>query len=333
MSYEEAIRLLGSSEAPRVTTLPDGSVDRYCHVSTGGGDRLPSRQGLAKEIENPERSTFHLTVEDEIPGGQCVNAAEQTHALGADTTCYGYLDHEVFDDLGFTVRSMGEPALVYAVNYPDSDVMFVDRTSEEGWTLDRLRDVVELERLHASDLVCWFNSVSFPALPDAFREIASLDLPETTVVLDPGDLVGRDQGELRDLVDALDHLSRGHQVIYSANRGEVRATGAALTGGAEGDVDLLREMHDTAGVDAVMHARDRAVADSGVHEVDTLDLDRVYRHTGAGDSFTGALAYAAGCGWPWPESLALANASAGYYVSTGENGGREEICSFLSEVE
>ncbi|MFB6254214.1 MAG: hypothetical protein ABEI06_06375, partial [Halobacteriaceae archaeon] len=163
-TYDRLQRYLTQRSSPTLTTLPDGSIDRYCTLSAGAMGPLETRETLGREIHDTNRSTFRMRVNATEPGGQAVNVAQQLDSLGCEVTCYGHLDAPIFDTLSFETISMGEPASVYAFNFTDGDVMFVEESGVTDWTLKDLQQVAELSSVFSVDAVCCSNWVSFPAM-------------------------------------------------------------------------------------------------------------------------------------------------------------------------
>lgn len=332
MPYDRLGRRLADRPAPTLATLPDGSVDRYCTMSAGAVGPLETRETLGREILDADWSAFRMDVESTEPGGQAVNVATQLHALGSGVTCYGHLDAPLFDALPFETVSMGDPADVYAFDFADGDVMFVEPSAVADWTLADLRRVAPLRDVFAVDAVCCGNWLSVPGMGPAFHRLADADLPRVPFVLDPGDIVGSGPDEIESLFRALAALQDTFDVVYNANRREVRAAAVALTDPPEGDHGRLDAIRGATGIEAaVMHARDEAaVATAGeLTTVASVPVDSPERHTGGGDRFTGGLGYGLASGWDWELALALGNACAAYYVETGDTGTAGDIVEFV----
>jgi sugar/nucleoside kinase (ribokinase family) len=330
--YDRLGRHLEERSSPTLATLPDGSVDRYCTLSAGAVGPLQTRETLGREIKDANRSTFRLQVDSTEPGGQAVNVAKQLHAFGSEVTCYGHLDDPIFDSLPFDTVSMGDPALVYAFNFTDGDVMFVEASSVADWTLADLRAVANLSDVFSVDAICCSNWVSFPEMGPAFQQLASEDLPRVPFVLDPGDIVGSEPADVDSLHQALATLQDTFDVIYNANREEIRATAATLPAPPEDDRDRLAAIRKATGIEAVvMHARTEAVVSTteGLTTVDNVRIDRPQRHTGGGDRFTGGLGYGLAREWDWELALACGNACAAHYVETGDTGTIDDIIEFI----
>lgn len=332
MPYDRLGRRLEEQPSPTLATLPDGSIDRFCTLSTGVGGPLRTRETLGRELQDANRSTFRMHVESTEPGGQAVNVAQQLHALGSEVTCYGHLDAPVFDTLPFDTVSMGDPARVYAFNFPDDDVMFVEGSAIADWTLRDLRDVATLSDAFAVDAICCSNWVSVPEMGRAFHQLASEDLPRVPFLVDPGDIVGSPPEEIESLRRALAALQDTFDVIYNANRGEIRATAATLPESLADDHDRVEAIRAATGIEAVvMHARTEAVAatSGGLTAVDNIRVARPERHTGGGDRFTGGLGYGLASDWDWELALACGNACAAHYVDTGDTGTIDDLIGFI----
>ena len=333
VSYDRLVHGLPENDSPTVTTLPDGSVDQYCTLSGSEAVSLDTRESFGREIRS-DRSSFQFHVDTVEPGGQAVNAARQLHALGDRVTCYGHLDAAVFESLPFETVSMGDPSIVYVFTFDDRDVMFVRNSAVADWTLADLRRIADLSAVFGGDAVCCSNWDSIPGLEQAFHRLGQKDLPRLPFVFDPGDIVDRDEIEIEALHDALAALQDTFDVVFNANRGEVRATADPLSESVEDDIDRLAAIREATGITAAaMHARDEAAAatSEGTRRVENYRIERPERHTGGGDRFTGGLAHALACGWDWEAALACGNACAAYYVETGDSAATDDLVRFVEE--
>jgi sugar/nucleoside kinase (ribokinase family) len=166
----------------------------------------------------------------------------------------------------------------------------------------------------------------------AFHRLASEDLPRVPLVFDPGDIVGSKPEGLESLHRAIAALQDTFDVVYNANREEIRATAAILSDPPDDDRDRLVAIRKATGIKAVvMHARTEAVAATtdGITTVANLRVDRPERHTGGGDRFTGGLGYGLSNEWDWELALACGNACAARYVETGDTGTIDDIIEFV----
>lgn len=323
MSYDRLYRRLADPPSPTMSTLPDGSVDHLVSIAAGGRGPVASRSALAEEIADPDRSSFRLRVDTTEPGGQAVNVATQVHALGGHVTCYGHLDDPVFDGLPFETVSQGEPATVYALNFDDGDVMLAENTEVEGWTVADLERVADLRAIVDTDAVCCSNWVTFRGLTALFERLGALEVPRVPFVVDPGDIVGADAATIERFHGGLAALQASLDAVYTANRGEIRASAEVVAGKADTDRERLEVIREATGVTAViLHAADKAAVatEDGFATVANVEVDSPTQYTGGGDRFTGGLGVALAAGWNWDVALACGNAAAVHFVETGETG-------------
>lgn len=334
MAYDRLAERLADPPSPTTSTLPDGSVDYYCTLSAGAVEELPTRQAFGREILDHRRSSFGMRVETTEPGGQAVNAAKQLHALGSEVTCYGHLDHPVLASVPFETVSMGEPADVYAFNFRDGDVMFAERSADGEWSPADLRAVADLRDVFGADAVVAANWVSYPGLGDLFAGLADADVPRRPLVFDPGDVVGADPDRLAALRRGLARAQDAVDVVFDANRQEVRAVAATLPDTPADDPGRLAAIREATGIHAaVLHAEDVALAATrdGLVRVENRQVAHPERHTGGGDHFAGGLAFALGAGWDVELGLACANACAVHYVETGRAAGPAALRRYLGD--
>lgn len=331
MSYDRLAARLCDAAAPSVTTLPDGSVDRFRSVRAGA-DTVDTRASFGRELLAGDRDAFALETRAVEPGGQAVNVAEQAHALGADVTLYGHLDDPVFEGLPFAARSMGRPADVDVLEFDDGAVMLADDSGDVAdWTLADLRAATPLDAALAVDGVCWTNWNSTPNATAAMRTVADRDLDGGALVCDPGGIVGAEPDSLGELCDALSVLAEDFEVHLSADCDEIRAFAAALALDADDDDERVTALREEVGATVVEHGPARAVAatEAGVVSVETVRAEDPARTTGGGDRFSAGLTYAAALGWDAELALACANACSSRYVHTGETGTAAELTAFV----
>ncbi|MEF8887167.1 MAG: carbohydrate kinase family protein [Haloarculaceae archaeon] len=332
MPYDHLARKLTDRETAALTTLPDGSLDHFCTVVEDGDRRIESREAFARAVLD-ERDSLRFRVDTVEPGGQAVNAAMQLHALGDSVTCYGHLEAPAFESLPFQTVSMGDPSDVYVFTFDDRDLMLARNTDLAEWTVADLEREADLSTVFAVDGICCSNWVSTPGLERAFHRLGRLDVPRVPFVFDPGDVTGHDAAEIKALHRAMATLQDTFDVVYNANRAEVEATAAPLSGTFDDDLGRLAAIREETGIAAaVMHARDEAAAATpdGRERVPNYRVQRPERHTGGGDRFTGGLAHALACGWDWDVALAMGNACAVAYVASGTSGDVDDLVEFLS---
>jgi sugar/nucleoside kinase (ribokinase family) len=338
--YQRLACRLADEPDPTVSTFPDGSVDRYCRLSAGALDPVERRTTFAREVESGGRKGFGFSPESVEPGGQCVNAAQQAHALGADATCYGHLDdpepgRDVFSDLSFETVSMGHPATVNVLDFDDSDLLLVEASPDlEEWSLADLRAAAPLPVVFGVDAVVCTNWVSTPGMAEALHELGDESLPRVPFVFDPGDVLGSDLAGHRELREAVRALGNTVDAVLSVNRTELHTLTAALPDPPAPPIDdedrvlAVRDAFDAAAV--VKHGKGEALAatEEGIVQVDNPVVD-ARRQIGGGDRFGGGLAVALGAGWDWPVALACGNACASHYVSTAETASATALREWL----
>lgn len=325
-------RLRGES-GPQITVLPDGSVDRRSAVVDTEGKRL-SRETVGAEIAG-DGKTFLTEWQGVEPGGQSVNAARQVDALGAETTLLGHLDHAIFDSLPFRTHSLGDPAEVHVYELADGVVMFAAETTDiDTWTFDRVRDTVgpELSSVFDVDAVLWTNWAAFPYGTDAIPDLAASLQADSTLVIDPGAVSTRPLADRRAFLDALAETSFPGDVVLSPNRREADL----LVEGIEDPTreQIASELLEAAAVEAVVvHDRPAATVVTPETRLDVPTVEDVEptRHAGAGDRFSGGVAYGRAAGWSWEETLTLGNACATHYLLHGRSGDREDLSVLLTE--
>jgi sugar/nucleoside kinase (ribokinase family) len=341
MAYQRLLdHLVEPSRGVRVVSLPDGSVDTLCRVYDGGRTRITSREAFGRRVAAGDLRSVRLEEYDRAPGGQSVNAARQAHALGGEVTLFGHLDDPLLQ-FPFETYSMGDPAAVTVLSFDRTDLLFSRESSAiRRWSFARLHEGAApfRARIERADAVCLANWVTFRDLTAAMRTLATYDI-DCPVTLDPGDLHGSDPDEVRELRDAMATLDRYCPVVLSASEGELRALRTALDIDATSSPARERALRETLGIaGVVLHEQAAAVAatdsrlGAGTSTVPNIESGAMTRRTGAGDRFTGGLAHGLGAGLDAPVAMALGNACATHFVSTGETGSRAGLVRFLRSV-
>lgn len=338
MDYAELAATL-RADPPRVevTAFPDGSVDAYYEVDGAEDERIDSRVAFGERLADGADS-FSVDRTATGPGGQAVNVARQTHALGDETHLFGHLDDPVFDGLDFDTESMGAPASVSVYAFDDGDLMLAEGSPDMSeWSLSTLRAAAgeAFEDRLTADAVCCVNWVSFDAMTDALDRVAAEGFDGGLFVFDPGDLTGARAESVARLCEVLGDLERSYDVVLSADGDEIAHVGRVLSvEDADGDPDLS-ETRKRMGISGVVrHGTSEATAatEEGQVEVANVEADGEKRQTGAGDRFTGGLAHGLAAGWGWADALGLGNLCASYRVEYGETGTRESLAEYADRV-
>ncbi|ELZ11315.1 PfkB domain-containing protein [Natrinema thermotolerans DSM 11552] len=316
--------ILEHDDPRHIVTLPDGSVDRWYALGGSGGDRFESADAFADRLAAGDR-TFSLEPTAVRPGGQAVNAARQVHALGDRPTLIGHLDHPVFPDFPFEMRSMGPPATVRVVDVGGEELQLAEPGPAEDWGLAELLAVVDWDRLVGADALCCTNWVSVRGLTAVFDRLAATPPADPLpIVVDPGPIETVDPAALEGLFDVLSRADRADDslaVVLSVNPTEFRAAARVVDVDAEPTADslaALRAALDLTGV--VSHGPDAAIGatrtETAVAEM--YDVGDPRRTTGAGDRFSAGLTCALARGRGLEPALSLGNACAAHFVETGD---------------
>lgn len=320
---------------PTITVLPDGSVDRRSAVVDVDGNLL-SRETVGAEIAS-DTKTFLTEWHGIEPGGQSVNAARQVHELGARTTLVGHLDHTIFDALSFRTYSMGDPAEVQLFELLDGVAMFAGESRDiETWTFDRFYDTVgpDAEDLCAADAVVWTNWAAFPHGTTAITRLID-DLPDDGIlIIDPGAVSTRPAEDLVAFLDTLRSTSYAGEIVLSPNHNEAELFIEALDTDVTERSSIATEMREYADIDAVaIHDRPAATVATrdALVEVPTVEDVAPTRHAGAGDRFSGGVAFGRAAEWSWDEALTLGNACAVHYLVHGRSGDRADLVSIAAD--
>jgi len=335
MAYEALRnRLEDGLDCRPIHALPDGSVDHYYAVETPTGERIDTQQAFAERLADTDVRSLNLVPQTVRAGGEAVNAAIQIDALEEPVSLYGHLEAPELGPFPFETVSMGEPATVHVLAFQRAELMLsVESGDINTWALSDLFETIEIEPDDwvADAVVLVQNWVGFPAMTDAIEQLATVDLGESTVVFDPGDVTEASAVSLRELCAALSTLGDEVRVVLTGNDAELDRFAAVLDADSEAGCReaRIRDAVDVAAV--VRHAEDVAVAAAeDVTTVENFEARAVSRRTGAGDRFDGGLAVGLAAGLDWEETLALGNACASYYVDHDATATRADLIEMLT---
>lgn len=336
MDYAELVEVLyDKSSNHKVTVFPDGSIDTYYEVFDTTNDRIDSRTVFGKQIADG-RDTFSADCITTKPGGQAVNIAQQTHALGNETWLFGHLDDPLFDSLDVKTVSMGVPASVFVYEFDDDDLMLADNSPDMSqWSLSDLQAAAADAfgaRLTA-DVVCCVNWISFDNMTDALHRLAAHNLNGNLFIFDPGNLTSAPAEAITRLCEVLSNLEQSYDVVLSADSDETNYIMNTLTTESTDEKPALCRLRERIGITGIVrHGRPEATAATpeGQIAVSTIEANGKNRQTGAGDCFSAGLAHGLAAGYNWKNTLGLGNLCASYHVEYGETGTREELAEYAN---
>lgn len=322
MPYQRIIDKLDQLEELTSTGFPDGSVDNYCRFQKGKGGYMKSKNEIVERLESDDSSSFCLRLERQEAGGKSFNMSMQCHKLGLETSHYGFLDHERFEDLGFETCSMGKPAQVTVAEFDNGSILLAHESNDlVEWSFESMKEFRgEVSDMISTDVVCCANWISLPHMNEELEKLVDIDFEAEVFNFDPGNLSNVQPDIVRDLFETLGKLAEDYEVLVHANTDEVEAT--AETYGIEGDIpEKVNRIQEETGITGyILHSKPYAIAgtEKGIFEVENIVTNHVETRTGAGDRFDAAVASARAAGWSWEEALALGNLCAVYYVENGE---------------
>lgn len=322
MPYQNIIEKLDELEELTAVGFPDGSVDNYCRFEKGKGRYMKGKDEVAERIETNDSSSFRLEREKQEAGGKSLNMSIQCNKLGLDTTHYGFLDHELLEDLDFETYSMGEPAQVTIGEFEHGSILLAHENKDlVNWSLKSMKQFSgDLAEMVSADVVCCANWISLHHMNKELKDLLEIDFKAKVFNFDPGNLTDVRPEVVSEMFETLGKLSEDYQVLVHANTDEVKATAEIY--GIEGSTEeKINKIQEETGVTAyVLHNKPRAVASTsqGLFEVQNLVTEHIETRTGAGDRFDAAVASARAAGWTWKEALALGNLCAVHYVENGE---------------
>jgi len=293
------------------------------------------------------------SLEERAPGGCALNLGDGVAALGLPVDAFiGVGDPElpVFRDLRGhfrSVQSLGMgPGRSFVLQFDDGKLILGNFEELRALTPDWLRP-----RLLASDFrsrcesaagLVFTSWASYPHLTDCWRmmqaEVINGLKHRPDLFFDLADPVGRSEEELSAMLACLGDWSAIGPVTLSVNENEAEQLAGVLSLGTDypdrsitGRAAALRE---GIGIERlVIHAVNRAASatSEGAFEAAGPYCAKPVKTVGAGDRFNAGCLTGILAGFSEPESLALGNATSGFFVRRGRSPNASELAAFLLE--
>lgn len=295
---------------------------------------------------NGQSGERELKLKSRRAGGNAPLTALAAGTLGIDAHCMGFIgaDMPQFKELNTRCRttSLGEPAECMALEFANCKWMFSDCESLKGFKAeDLLRADSEAfwGAVEESQLLALLNWAAMGQNADVVKLL--LDryqkddlLGKKTFFVDFSDISGLAQQTVERYIKAVNLLAQCAHVVVSVNLHEAQSlthSGGKDDEKEENMLDLIRNM--TGAGEIVLHAMDHALClEKGM----LYHCQGVYHPspaitTGGGDHFNGGYCAAILAGLPAEQRLALATATALFYVSHGYSGTLQQIVAWLDK--
>lgn len=305
-------------------------------------------------ISSKQKTSFSLEMEDITvrAGGNMpilANALSefdvQVNAIGT----MGYPEiHPVFKSLSEKCKlcSFAEPGESTAVEFRDGKIFLANfgKMHESGWKqIAKILGKRNLTRLFSqTDIICLLNWSEIDASTDIWRGllrdiISKQNVKERpSILVDLSDCSKRPAKEILEVLDIIGRLNKLTRVTFSMNRNEAGLILKVLRNKSSGDLkQQTRLIHESLPLTTIIiHSSQGSVAYDGaeIYSMSSFHNPRPVISTGAGDNFNAGLCIAQLMELDLPESLLLANAMAGYYVSNGRPGTLNDILRFLKNT-
>lgn len=365
MKHKSLIEVLEKSQAiladKKVTAGFDGFVDTIVKVIKEKKENKPpvyfkTTKQFGNYITDKQGSSFSLEVEEissRIGGNMPILANGLGH-LGIAVNCVGALgfpvSHPVFSGLSpnCKVYSFADPGLSTAYEFTDGKILLGQngQLNTAGWKF--IKEKIGVEKLISlyqnSDLLCFVNWSEIDASTDIWKGLLLDVLPNYTsrdkqqqAFFDLSDCSKRSDEVIREAMELLTAFSKYANVALGLNHNESRLIHESLfqKKPPKEFLKLGEKLFEKLGIDTlVLHSSKEAIGFNakGVVAVKSFFIRSPLISTGAGDNFNAGFCTAQLLELDLEQSLLLANAVAGNYVSSGKSGTVNDVIKFLQHA-
>lgn len=291
---------------------------------------------------------LELKIRMSKPGGNMVITSNALGYLGVKVDCIGTFG---FPDIIPAFRTISENCALYsvgdtiqaiAIEFDSSKVIMFDPGPYDDLTWGAIKSIIGLPLLKkmfsGKNMISFLNWSEILNSTAVWRGVAEEVLPFTDI--DPGsffftdfsDCSRRSKEEIIEAVDTLKILRKYYKVILSMNVNESELISAAVGVENRNDGTFLEMMQVRCNTDIiVVHRNHDAIAYDGAsfEKWPTYFSDEPKVLTGGGDNFNAGFCYSLLNGFELRESLIIANAVSGFYVSQGFSPLFNELVNFL----
>lgn len=348
-------KLKGFSERPVVTAGFDGYVDSivkivsqstqedsaYFSSMSGFADYLSSKAGKSCSLE--------MKVISEKLGGNMPIYANALSRLGVKVNCIGamgYPDiHPVFRDMdeGCEIYSVSNPGFCQALEFDDGKVMLAENNEiekmDDSVLESRLGQEKIIDLLDQADIISFLNWSELKGSLSIWRGMAQKILPackkRKELFVDLSDCSARTDEDIREMMDLLRQFESYVSLTLSLNVNEAEQLAKSLGISQEEKIeDLAAKIYEVMGGGIlIVHLPDGCFCLENDKQVSVPNvfISKPKILTGGGDNFNAGYTYGRLQGLDLKDSLRIANAVSGYYVSHGISPNQQQLAQWLAE--
>lgn len=291
---------------------------------------------------------LELKIRMSKPGGNMVITSNALGCLGVKVDCIGTFGYPDIIPAYRTISencalySVGDTIQAIAIEFDSSKVIMFDPGPYDDLTWGAIKSIIGLPLLKkmfsGKAMISFLNWSEILNSTTVWKGVAEEVLPYTENVpgsfffTDFSDCSRRSNEEIIEAVNTLKLFRKYFKVVLSMNVNESELISAALGVDDRTDEIFLKKMHDRCNADTVIiHRNHDAIAYDGsaLETWPTYFCKEPKVLTGGGDNFNAGFCYSLLNGFDLRESLIIANAVSGFYVSQGFSPLFHELVNFL----
>jgi hypothetical protein len=285
------------------------------------------------------------------PGGNMVITANALGTLGVNVECAGTFGYPeilpVFRNISPNcyLTTISDTISATALEFTDSKVIMFDPGTYDTLNWAAIKEIAGTENLiqmlSGKRLIAFLNWSEITESSGIWRGFLEEILPfvksdfKPFFFTDLSDCSRRSRTEIVEAMHLLGLFREYTKVILSLNKNEADLLGKALDINEKGsDEKYIEKLYEVTGLDIILiHRTEDALAFDGktLERCETFFCSEPAILTGGGDNFNAGFCFALFHNLDMFQSLLLANAVAGYYVSHGTSPAKDDLLKFLGD--
>lgn len=338
-----------------VTVGFDGYVDSIIkvvkQVDEDGKMYFKTMKCFGEYIINKAQKScsLELKVIKEKSGGNMPIFSKALSNLGVKVNCIGALGYPtvlpIFENLGknCTLYSVSNPGTCQALEFEDGKLMLATNDEIEKLDYDtitkRLPIAVITDLLEQSDMLTFLNWSELSGSTSIWKGLLENAFPQKScerkhLFIDLSDCSHRLDSDILEMLELIKQFTQKVDVTLSLNLNEAERLAFTIGITSTESVEILDGLYQTIHCKRIIiHLTDGSYCREGtqVFQMKNHYIEKPKLLTGGGDNFNAGFVFGYLNGYDIEESLCIANAVSGYYVSHGHSPTYEQLSEWADK--
>lgn len=332
----------------------DGYVDSIVKIvsqSTGwDNDYFSDMDEFAQYISSKagKSCSLEMKIVSEKLGGNMPIYANALACLGVSVNCIGAMGYPqiapVFQgmDQKCTLYSVSNPGTCQALEFDDGKVMLAENSDIEQMDYSVLREHLggqkTTELFKEADIIAFLNWSELKGSLSIWKGMAEEILPgcdqKKELFVDLSDCSARTDKDIFEMMELLRQFQKYASLTLSLNANEAEQLADSLGIDEETMEVTASNLYETMGGGTlIIHLTDGCYCFEPDRQfsIPNVLINKPKILTGGGDNFNAGYTYGRLLGCDVKDSLRIANAVSGYYVSHGKSPNKQQLTQWLAE--